>query len=341
MYDVIIIGGGPAGLVAGLYAARCRLKNLLIENQALFSQAITTSYIENYPGFLEGISGFELIEKMKKQAEAFGLESVLGNVKAIEKQGERWLVQVEDRGYESQAVIVAVGASPKKLGLPGESEFCGKGVSYCATCDGPFFRDKDIVVVGGGDTALEEAIFLTKFASKVSIVHRRDKLRAAKLLQERAFSNERIEFVWNCQLTEIFGKGRVEGVRIKSGKKEEGTEAQRHRGTKEDRSWESGVGDGTNLLVKNLKNQQEVELSASGVFIFVGLTPNTDFLKAVLKLDEAGYIITDEEMRTSAEGIFACGDCRKKSLRQIITAAGDGATASFSAQRYIEGLTKG
>ncbi|MDI6751536.1 MAG: thioredoxin-disulfide reductase [bacterium] len=305
MYDVIIIGAGPAGLVAGLYAARCKLKNLLIENQTLFSQAITTSYIENYPG-LEGSSGFELIEKMRKQAGSFGLESILGNVKSIEKKREKWLVQVEDRGYESLAVIVAVGASPKKLGIPGESKFCGKGVSYCATCDGPFFRDKEIVVVGGGDTAIKEAIFLTKFASKVSIVHRRDKLRATKLLQERAFSNERIEFIWDCQLTEIFGKNALEGVRI-----------------------------------KDLKTQQESEILSSGVFIFVGLTPNTDFLKAVLKLDEAGYIITDEEMRTSAEGIFAAGDCRKKSLRQIITAAGDGAIASNSTQRYIEGLTKG
>ena len=306
MYDVVIIGGGPAGLTAGLYATRARLSTLLIESQTIFSQTIITSHIENYPGFSEGIEGFELIDKMKKQAEGFGLESVFENVKSLQREGGVWLVQTEDKSYESLTVIIASGASPKRLGVPGESEFCGRGVSYCATCDGPFFRDKDIVVIGGGDTALEEAIFLTKFASKVTIIHRRDKLRATKLLAERAFSNDKIEFVWDSQLTEILGKDGIKSAKI-----------------------------------KNLKTQQDTELPANGVFIFVGLTPNTDFLKGVLELDKAGYIITDEEMKTSAEGIFAAGDCRQKSLRQIITAAGDGATASFSAQKSIEGLTKG
>ncbi|MFH0774801.1 MAG: thioredoxin-disulfide reductase [bacterium] len=326
MYDVIIIGGGPAGLTAGLYSARSRLKSLLIESPTVFSQAITTFHIENYPGFPEGIGGFELIDKMKSQAKAFGLEDTFGNMKALLRQKEGWLVSLEDKSYESRAVIVAVGASPKKLGVPGEAEFCGKGVSYCATCDGPFFRDKDIVVVGGGDTALEEAIFLTKFAKKVTIIHRRDKLRATKLLQERAFSNERIEFAWDSRVIGIFGKSGVEGVRIKSGVRGQG----------------SGVRDGIdNALVKNLKTKEDSEILCNGVFIFVGLTPNTDFLKGVVNLDGSGYIVTDNEMKTSAEGIFAAGDCRQKSLRQIITAAGDGAEASFSAQRYIEGLTKG
>jgi thioredoxin reductase (NADPH) len=302
MYDVIIIGGGPAGLVAGLYSTRARLACLLIESRTIFSQAITTERIENYPGFPNGIESFELIDRMKEQAKGFGLEFAFGDVKGFTKQGERWIVNLEDKDYESKTVVVATGASPKKLGISGEAEFCSRGVSYCATCDGPLFSDKDIVVVGGGDTALEEAIFLTKFAKKVVIIHRRDKLRATKLLQERAFSNEKIAFVWDSKLLEIFGKDGVEGVRI-----------------------------------KDLKTEQESQLLCHGVFLFIGLTPNTDFLMGEVELDEAGYIITDDEMKTSANGIFAAGDCRKKSFRQIITAASDGALASFSAQRYIEG----
>jgi thioredoxin reductase (NADPH) len=303
IYDVIIVGGGPAGLTAGLYTTRARLKTLLIESYTVPSQATVTALIENYPGFPEKISGFELIDKFKKQARNFGLEFSVGNVKNIQKDKDKWQIVVEDKIYNCLSLIIAVGARPKKLGVAGEDKFRSKGVSYCATCDGALFKDKEIVVVGGGNTAIEEALFLTRFGKKVTLIHRRDKLRATKILQERALSNKKIDFVWSSQVIEILGDESVEAVKV-----------------------------------KNIKTCQLSKILCNGVFIFVGLVPNTDFLKGIIELDEEGYIITDDNMKTSQEGIFACGDCRKKLLRQVVTACGDGAIAAFSAQKYVEGL---
>jgi len=300
-YDVIIIGSGPAGLTAGIYASRARLKTLLIESFSVPCQAVTTDHVENYPGFPEGINGFELVEKFKKQAEKFGSEFIVSEVKGIKENGSLWQVITEDRSYIARSVIIASGASPKKLNIPGEDKFRGRGVSYCGTCDGAFFKDKEAVVAGGGDTALQEAIFLTRFARKVTVVHRRNALRGTKILQERAFANKKIEFIWDSVVTEIKGANKVMGVKI-----------------------------------KNVKTGAETDFSCDGIFIFVGYAPNTGFLKDVLSMDENGYIIADDNCLVSKPGVFACGDCRKKLLRQVVTACGDGATAAFSCQHYIE-----
>ncbi|MBN1794814.1 MAG: thioredoxin-disulfide reductase [Candidatus Omnitrophica bacterium] len=307
LYDVIIIGGGPAGLTAGLYTARARLKTVLFESITVASQATTTDRIENYPGFPAGVGGLVLIDSFKKQALHFGLRIVSSHVHGLrpcESGGAKaWEVTIEDAAYHALSIILATGARPRELGIPGEQRLRGRGVSYCATCDGAFFRDREIVVVGGGDTAVEEAIFLTRFARKVTVIHRRDRLRATKVLQERAFSNEKIAFGWESVVEEIIGTDRVEAVRL-----------------------------------KNVTTGEESRLACDGVFIFVGYAPNADFLQGVIALDEAGYIITDQEMAASQDGIFACGDCRKKRLRQVVNACGDGAIAAFSAQQYVEEL---
>ena len=300
-YDVIIIGGGPAGLTAGIYASRARLKTLLIESFSVPCQAVTTDHIENYPGFPEGINGFELIEKFKKQAEKFGTEFVVSEVKAVKEGKPGFQVETEDKVYTCSSVIIASGASPKKLDIPGEHKFRGKGVSYCATCDGALFKNKEVVVVGGGDTALEEALFLTKFAKKVTVMHRRNVLRGTKILQERVFSNKKIEIIWDSIVIEIMGSAKVTGVKVKNG-----------------------------------KTSAMTDLLCDGVFIFVGYTPNTGFLKDILPLDEGGYITTDDNCLTSKPGIFACGDCRKKLLKQVVTACGDGALAAFACHHYFE-----
>ena len=302
-HDVIIIGGGPAGLTAGIYASRARIKTLLIESYSVACQAVTTDHIENYPGFPDGVNGFELIEKFKKQAEKFGAEFIIGEVKGIKESNPGWEILTDDKSYTSRAIIIASGARPKRLDIPGEDMFRGKGVSYCGTCDGALFKNKEVVVAGGGDTALEEAIFLTRFAKKVTVIHRRNALRGTKILQERAFSNKKIEFVWDAGISEILGDTKVSTVKV-----------------------------------KNVKTGAEKDLSCDGVFIFVGYTPNTAFLKDLLPLDESGYIIADDDCLTSKPGIFACGDCRKKLLRQVVTACGDGATAAFACQRYMENL---
>ncbi|MCK4532982.1 thioredoxin-disulfide reductase, partial [bacterium] len=307
MYELIIIGGGPAGLTAGLYASRARLKTLLMESFSLSSQILLGDTIENYPGFPDGIKTFDLIDRFKKQTQAFGLEIVAEEVQNIKAKKEEnfklWQVVTQQKEYTARAIIIAAGAKPKRLNITGEEEFLGRGVSYCATCDGAFYKGKNIVAVGGGDTAIEETLHLTKFADKVTLIHRRDRLRATKILQERVSTDKKIELVFNSQVIEIAGEDKVKAVKL-----------------------------------KNAKTEKETIISCDGVFIFAGLLPNTDFLKGLVALDEKGYIVTGVDMETQAKGIFACGDCRKKLLFQVVTACGDGATAAFSATQYIEDL---
>ena len=303
VYDIIIVGGGPAGLTAGIYTSRGGMKTLLLEKLAPGGQAAVVDWIENFPGFAKGIKGIEFVSALEKQAKGFGLE--IRDAEEIVKiaQGAT-IVRTESKEYEAQAVIVAVGARSKRLGVPGEDRLLGKGISYCATCDGPLFRDKDVVVVGGGDTAVGEALFLSRFCRKVTLLHRRDKLRATKILQERAFATANLRFAWNSIATEVVGKEKVEGVRV-----------------------------------KDVNKGSEKVLEASGVFIFVGLKPDTGFLQGSINLDKDGFIITDEDMRTNIEGVFACGDCRKKTLRQIVTACAEGAVAGFMALKFVEDLS--
>jgi thioredoxin reductase (NADPH) len=303
-YDLIIAGGGPAGLTAGLYAARGMLKTLLIERMILGGQVASTFLVENYPGFPEGISGPELSQAMEKQAKNFGLIIESGEVSALRAAGKLWEIEMNGRKILTKAVIIATGVDPNKLGVPGEEELKGRGVSYCATCDGPFFREQEIGVVGGGDSAVDEALYLTRFARKVYIIHRRNALRAEKILQDRAFKNPKIEILWDTIVTKVDGKNGVDA-----------------------------------LALKNVKTQESRDLKVSGVFFYVGWLPLTGFLKGIVNLDSAGYALTDENMATSAKGIFAAGDVRQKILRQVATAVGDGAIAAFSAERYIESLT--
>ena len=306
-YDVLIIGGGPGGLTAGLYAARANFRTLLVESGMVMSQITVTHLVENYPG-VPDIGGYDLVEKFKEQAKKFGLQGAYAAVAGLEKATlsgmPGWKVKTDAGDFEALSVIVATGANWRKIGVPGEAEFTGRGVSYCATCDGPFFREREVVVIGGGDTAVQEALFLTNFASKVTIVHRRDRLRATPLLRERAASNPKIAFAWDSIVTEIGGKEAV-----------------------------------THVRVANVKEPEETrEIPADGVFVFIGLVPNTGFLEGAVKLGRDGYIVADRDMKTSAPGIFACGDCIEKLLRQVVTACGDGATAAFSAQLYVEDI---
>jgi len=307
VYDILIIGGGPAGLSAGIYSSRARMKTLLLERAGFGGQILTADVIENFPGFPEGINGASLAELMHEQAERFGLEFRDSEAKGLTlKNDDKDHFEVKLEGGENLSafsLIIATGANWNKLGVPGEEELAGRGVSYCATCDGPLFKNKDIVVVGGGDTALEDAIFLTRFAKRVKLVHRRDRLRATKILQEKAFAAKKIEFVYNAIVTQINGDKKVSGVKT-----------------------------------KDVNTGEEKALSCAGVFIFVGISPNSRLFKDILKTDEKGYIITDEDMKTSVNGIFACGDVRKKALRQVVTATGEGALAAVNAQAYIERL---
>ncbi|HOO41406.1 MAG TPA: thioredoxin-disulfide reductase [Syntrophales bacterium] len=308
VYDVLIIGGGPAGYTAGLYAARANLKALLIEGASTVSQITVTDWIENYPGILEGASGFEIVEKFRKQAVQFGLQvsqADCSSVEPMEWNGIRgWAVRSGEKSFEALALVVATGAHWRKLDVPGEETYTGRGVSYCATCDGPFYRNREVVVVGGGDTAVQEALFLTRFASKVTIVHRRDRLRAAAILQQRALDSGKIAFAWNAVVEEVTGGEAVTGVRLRD---------VRDAG----KNW---------------------DLPAAGVFVFIGLIPNSDLVAGQADLADDGAILVDHQMRTSAPGIFACGDCTRKLLRQVVTACGDGATAAYAAQLYVEEL---
>ena len=299
-YDVIIIGGGPAGLSAGLYAARARLSTLLIEKGILGGQIANAEHVENYPGFPEGISGFELGQAMHQQATKYGLETAFAQVTAIELAEKGKVVKTTEGEYLAKALILATGAEPNRLGVPGEERLLGHGVSYCATCDGPLFQDKVVAVIGGGDSAVEEGILLTKFASRVILIHRRDQLRATKLLQQRSFGNQKMEFLWDTVVEEILGQDKVEG-----------------------------------LSLRNVKTGQRSTLEVSGVFIYVGLHPNTEFLRGLLSLDAQGQVATNEGMETEIAGIFAAGDIRQNSSRQVITAAADGATAALSAERFL------
>ena len=301
--DLIIIGGGPAGLTAGIYACRAALRTVLLEKLSPGGQVLVTDWVENYPGFPEGVAGYDLMDRMTAQAKRIGLDIQNGEVISISPAGGREGLEVRlsgDQGLTSRALIIATGASPNQLGVPGEREFTGRGVSYCATCDGPFFRDQVVAVVGGGDSAVQEALFLSKIVKKVYLIHRRDELRAVKILQDKALAEPKIEPVWNSVVESINGKEQVESVSI-----------------------------------FNLKDNQRSVLPVQGVFIFVGIQPNTSFVRGLVETDERGFIVTDEWMRTSAKGVFAAGDCRAKPLRQISTAVGDGATAAFAAEHML------
>jgi thioredoxin reductase (NADPH) len=303
MHDIVIIGGGPAGLTAGLYTARARLNVVLLERLAPGGQVLNTDWVENYPGFPDGISGFELVERMKTQVENFDLSIQLEEVMGLELSPEKKIVITNKGRLEAKALIIATGATPKKLGIEGEELLTGKGVSYCATCDGPFYKDQDVAVIGGGDTALEEAIFLTRFASTIHLAHRRDELRAVKLLQDRAMAQEKIKFIWDTIPLKILGESGVEGIEL-----------------------------------KNVKTGAISRKEVQGVFIFIGTQPNADLINGIVKQDENGFIVSDEKMETSVPGVFAAGDIRSKPWRQISTAVGEGATASFYAERYLEDL---
>ncbi|GGE31028.1 thioredoxin-disulfide reductase [Streptococcus himalayensis] len=299
MYDTLIIGSGPAGMTAALYAARSNLKVGLLERGIYGGQMNNTSEIENYPGYAH-ISGPELAEKMFEPLEKLGVEHVFGLVKDIQVEGRLKKVITEDAVFEAKTVIIATGASHRKLGVPGEEALNSRGVSYCAVCDGAFFRGEDLLVVGGGDSAVEEAAFLTQFANSVTIVHRRDELRAQKLLQDRAFSNEKISFIWDSVVKEIKGENRVESV-----------------------------------VFEHVKTGQVTEQAFGGTFIYVGLDPVSDFASGLGITDESGWIITDDHMKTAVDGIYTIGDVRQKDLRQITTAVGDGAIAGQEAYKYI------
>jgi len=301
IYEVIIVGGGPGGLAAGLYTSRARLSTLLIESALFGGQMTTTEMIENYPGFPQGVTGEELSRLMEEQAKRFGMETVTEEVVKVSLEEEMKVIQTYESTYYCEALVICTGTEYRKLGVPGEKEFAGKGVSYCATCDGAFFRDSQIVVVGGGDSALTEALFLTKFAKELTIIHRRDALRGTKIYQERVFANPKIKFLWNSVVQEIKGDSVVRSI-----------------------------------VVKNVKSGETKEYATDGAFLFVGLVPRTQFLKGVVQMDGGGYILTNEDCETSVKGIFAAGDCRKKLLRQVATAVGDGATAAFAAEKYLE-----
>lgn len=300
-YDVIIIGAGPAGLTAALYSARSKLQTLYIEKLATGGQAATTDEIENYPGFANGITGPELSRQMEEQALRFAANRLAAKVHTIERDGNYHIIKTTKGDFRTKTVIIASGAAPKLLGAPGELKFRARGVSYCATCDAAFYEGANIMVVGGGDSAVEEACYLTRFAEKVTLTHRRDSLRAAKIVQERALANPKLDFLWNTVIQEIEGEDVVEKV-----------------------------------VLKNLLTGVISEMPIDGVFIYVGIEPNTEFVQNMITCTEQGYIQTDDFMRTNIPGIYAIGDVRHKLLRQVVTAVSDGAIAAYHAEKYIE-----
>lgn len=304
-FDLAIIGGGPAGLAAGLYAARAKLNAILIEKVVPGGQILVTDWIENYPGFPEGISGADLVLRMTDQVRKFGLRIEGHEVLNVDFNRPIKKLQLNDKELYAKAVIIATGASPRKLRIPGEDIYYGKGVSTCATCDGPFYKDGVVAAVGGGDTAVQESVFLTKFAKKVYLIHRRDRLRAEAILQERALSNGKIEMLWDSVVKRIDGLTNVERI-----------------------------------TVENLKTGVTKELKVDACFIWVGILPNTGFLKDAVHLDQSGFVIVDSNMRTSIPGVFAAGDVRNTPLRQIVTAVGDAAIAAVSAEHYIEAVSR-
>lgn len=304
-YQLIIVGGGPAGLTAGMYAARARLRSLLLEKGAVGGQMLNTDWVDNYPGFIDGISGFDLVEKLNAHAERFGMESRIASVSSMDLNGPVKTVTLEDgSSLTARTVIICTGARPLRLDIPGEKEFAAKGVSYCATCDGPFYRNQEIAVIGGGDSAIQEALHLTKFASTVTIIHRRNELRATKIMQEKAFENEKISFLFDSRATRIDGD-------------------------------QTGV---THLQVSG-PGDTVSSLTVTGVFIFIGTIPNNETIPLdQIRSDEYGFILTDTEMETNIPGVFAAGDIRSKRSRQIINAAGEGAVAQLSAEHYLSNL---
>jgi thioredoxin reductase (NADPH) len=304
VFDVIVVGGGPAGLTAGLYLARARMDVVLIEKHLTGGAPALTEKIENYPGFPEGISGFELVDRMRRQAEGFGLNIVTFNaLEGLREEGDIKVLQAEEGEMKAYAVILAMGMRPATLGVPGEEEFHGRGVSYCATCDGAFFKDAVVAVVGGGNAAVEEALFLTRFASKVIIVHRRDRLRAGGVLEERALSHPKMDFKWKKTVKEIRGDQKV-----------------------------------NTLLLADVEGGSEEELAVDGVFLYVGNLPNTGELQGIIELDERGFILTDDSLQTNIKGVFAAGDVRSGAVWQVAAAVGDGVRAALRAQFHVEDL---
>ncbi|MFZ7121260.1 MAG: thioredoxin-disulfide reductase [Eubacteriaceae bacterium] len=299
-YDTIIIGGGPAGLSAALYASRANLNTLLLELGTLGGQISSTSEVENYPGSIRECTGPLLVERMKEQCIDFGTDIKIERFTSFKKQDKYFVVSTEKDSYKSKTIIIATGAYPKVIGCKGEKEFIGLGVSYCATCDANFFRGLKVMVVGGGDSAVDEGIYLTKFVEKVTIVHRRSELRAAKSLQKKAFSNPKIDFIWDSTIEEVKGNGIVRSV-----------------------------------MIRNLKTEAVKEVPVDGVFVFIGYHPNTENFKDVIEMDNRGNILSDEDMNTNIPGVFVAGDVRKKTLKQVVTAAADGAVAAVNAEKYI------